>query len=495
MLEFLTPILRKYHLRIKRRVCQTVCSHWRSRSLSLSIGKLNHFNVAFTDRSKRSSKYSGYRLSQIPEPDGELTRIGPGTICGEYFRRYWHPVAMTRQLGDLPKLIRIMGEDLVLFRDRSDRLGLVHRHCPHRNASLEYGMCEDRGIRCCYHGWLFDVDGTILEVPGQPIKVSQKICGTLRLGAYPTREYKGLIFAYMGPPEKQPEFPLYDTFDLPGMEMVPYTAHYRCNWLQVLDAIVDPIHTSFLHSRASRPQFSQQLGELGVLSFYHRPLRLIGLNTRRVNDHIWARVNEMVFPNFTQAGAAFATDGTAVRYFGRSAFTRWVVPVDDHNTVALAWANFGERGDPPQYNTADGPELIEQGEVIDRSYEERQRFPGDAEAVEGMGPISVHKREHLLPSDKGVAMLRRQLKNELHELKQGNEPAQPMQILPTPVPTYGSDTVLRLPKKEDADDSSYLQAVGDKIMDILFAADRFTGAQRDEWLFQQLKDLETRGSV
>ena len=239
----------------------------------MAIGKINHFNVAFTDRSQRSRKYSGYHSARIPGPNEELTRIGPGTICGEYFRRYWHPVARTEQVGELPVLIRILGEDLVLFRDRSGRLGLVHRHCPHRNASLEFGLCEDRGIRCCYHGWLFGVDGKILEVPGQPAKVSEKICSTLRLGAYPLMEYKGLIFAYMGPPEKQPEFPIYDTFDLPGMEMVPYAAHYRCNWLQVLDAIVDPIHTSFLHSRASRPQFSPQLGELGVLDFYDRPLR------------------------------------------------------------------------------------------------------------------------------------------------------------------------------------------------------------------------------
>ena len=458
----------------------------------MAIGKINHFNVAFTERSKQSRTYAGYHQSQIPEPDEELTRVGPGTICGEYFRRYWHPVAMTKQVGELPVLLKVLGEDLVLFRDKSSRLGLVHRHCPHRNASLEYGLCERRGIRCCYHGWLFDIDGTILEVPGQPAKVAEKICSTLRLGAYPVKEYKGLVFAYMGPPDKKPPFPIYDTFDLPRMEMVPYAAHYSCNWLQVLDAIVDPIHTSFLHSRASRPQFSQELGELGVLDFFDRPMRLIGLNTRRVNDNIWARVNEMVFPNFTQAGAAFATDGTAVRYFGRSAFTRWVVPKDDHNTVALAWANFGDRGDPQQYNTPEGPELIEQGEVMDRSYEQRQRFPGDAEAVEGMGPISVHKTEHLAPSDKGIAMMRQRFRKVLKELQKGQEPPQHAAVLPVPIPTYGTDTVLHIPLTTD-DDNAYLLQIGKKIMEILFAGDELKGEERDAWLIQQLKNLESQG--
>lgn len=435
------------------------------------------------------SGFSGYFQTGTTQPDDELARIGPGTIGGEYFRRYWHPVAMADKLGDVPLLIRVLGEDLVLFRDRSGRLGLVHRHCPHRNASLEYGMCESRGIRCCYHGWLFDIDGAVLEVPGQPAAVAEKVRTKLRLGAYPVREFKGLIFAYLGPPDKEPEFPVYDTFDIADMEMVPYEARYSCNWLQVLDAILDPIHTSFLHSRASRAQFSEQMGELGVLDFFERPMRLIGLNTRRVGENVWARVNELVFPNFTQAGAAFATDGTESRYFGRSAFTRWVVPVDDHNTVALAWANFGERGDPHRYNTPEGPELIEQGEVIDRPYGQRQRFPGDAEAVEGMGTITVHENEHLVASDKGVALLRRRLKQALRDLRQGTEPPQVLATLPNPVPTYGTDTVLRLPVTEQ-DDAQYLLRVGKRVMETMFEADGLKGRQRDEWLIERFREME-----
>ena len=117
---------------------------------------------------ERPIGYQGYHRTRSGEVDTELTATGPGTPCGEYLRRYWQPVAMTSELADLPLRVELLGEALVLFRDGSGQIGLVHKNCPHRRASLEFGKCEDRGIRCCYHGWLFDVDGTILETPGEP---------------------------------------------------------------------------------------------------------------------------------------------------------------------------------------------------------------------------------------------------------------------------------------------------------------------------------------
>jgi hypothetical protein len=182
-----------------------------------------------------------------------------------------------------------------------------------------------------------------------------------------------------------PEFPVYDTLEIEGQTLEPYRADYSCNWLQVLDAILDPIHTTFLHSRMSRAQFSEGMAEIGELLFYQREMSFLGANVRRVGDNVWVRVNELVLPNYTQAGAAFSADGTRPIYYGRTAFSRWVVPIDDENTTAFAWAIFGDRADPKEYNTPEGYEMIEQGERLDRSYEERQRFPGDAEAVEGMG--------------------------------------------------------------------------------------------------------------
>ena len=317
-----------------------------------------------TRPSAKDLPFGGYHRTSAGNSNELLTRVGPGTPCGELLRRFWQPVALTSELGERPRLIRVMGEDLVLFRDKGGRFGLVHRRCPHRRASLEFATCEDRGIRCCYHGWLFDVDGRVLEIPGQPDGVEERLRGSVTLGAYPVKEYKGLIFAYMGPPDREPVFPIYDTLKIPDQVMRPYRAPFHCNWLQVLDAIVDPIHTSFLHSSISREQFSEGFGEVGEMKFHERQMGFIGTNSRRVDDNVWVRANELVLPNYTQAGAAFATDGTQQRYFGRTAFARWVVPIDDEDTMCLAWACFGERGDPHEYNTPEGPELIEQGRSV-----------------------------------------------------------------------------------------------------------------------------------
>jgi len=441
----------------------------------------------------RRVSFCGYEVRFSAEPDDELTRVGPGTACGDYLRRFWHPIAIAAEIQDLPVALKILGEDLVLFRDRDGRFGLVHRRCPHRRASLEYGTCERQGIRCCYHGWHFDIDGSLLEAPGQPDAAQARLKSRIRLGAYPAFEYKGLVFAYMGPIDSLPEFPVFDTLELPDMEMVPYKAPFRCNWLQVLDAIVDPIHTSFLHSSISREQFSEGFGEVGTMDFFERGSWILGCNTRRVGDNIWLRLNELVLPNFTQAGAAFATDGTEQRYYGRSAFARWVVPVDDENTIALAWANFGERGDPPEWNTSEGPELIEQGEVFDRSYEQRQRFPADAEAVEGMGVITVHENEHLAPSDKGIALMRRRLREQIRAVARGEQPDRATEIEMTPIPTYGGDTVLSLPRHGSGDESEALSRLAHAFVHAQFEADSMPELRRVEFVTDRLKMLESMG--
>jgi nitrite reductase/ring-hydroxylating ferredoxin subunit len=434
--------------------------------------------------------YRGYSTPQRGASDELLVRTGAGTACGEYLRRYWQPVALTSEVTDVPRLIQVLGEELVLFRDRSGRYGLVHKQCPHRRASMEFGVCEDSGIRCCYHGWLFDIDGRILEIPGQPEKVAELVMRQTSLGAYPVKEYRGLIFAYLGPIEQLPEFPVYDTLEIEGQTLVPYRADYRCNWLQVLDAILDPIHTSFLHSRMSRAQFSEGLGEIGELLFYEREMSYLGANVRRVEDHVWVRVNELVLPNYTQAGAAFSADGTRSIYYGRTAFSRWVVPVDDENTTAFAWAIFGDRADPDAYNTPEGPELIEQGELMDRPYDMRQRFPGDAEAVEGMGRIADQKLEHLVPSDKGIIQYRKRLRKLCRDLESGKEPSKVTDYWPNPIPTYGGDTILRMPSP-GAGDAELLRKIGERVMQVQFDVESLSGAERDRCVIDALKAYES----
>ena len=138
-----------------------------------------------------TTRFGAYHHRGVPAEDTELTHIGPGTPCGEYFRRFWQPVCFSHDLRDVPRRVLILGEELVVFRDLRGHVGLLELHCPHRGTSLEYGLISERGIRCCYHGWLFDVDGALLETPGEPLQstLKERLCH----GAYPTHEHKGIV--------------------------------------------------------------------------------------------------------------------------------------------------------------------------------------------------------------------------------------------------------------------------------------------------------------
>ena len=437
--------------------------------------------------------YSGYTQALNPPGyDEELAQTSPGTPCGELFRRFWQPVAIATEIGELPKAIRVLGEDLVLFRTSKGEIGLVHKQCPHRRASLEFGKCEDRGIRCCYHGWLFAPDGEILETPGEAEDATPaiEVRERTRLGAYPVHEYGGLVFAYLGPPEHQPPFPEYDASFVPDITTRNYRVDYTCNWVQVLDAIMDPIHTSFLHSQNAGAQFSEGMAEIGELEIFERGLQFLGSNTRRVDDNVWVRVNEIILPNFTQAGSAFQADGTKSHYFGRSSFTRWVVPVDDENCISFAWANFGERGDPHEYNNQEGCELIEQGEIVDRPWEERQRRPADAEAVEGMGRISAHKGENLMPTDRGVSLYRRRIRRLVRELQDGKSPPALHQVEGQPVRTYGQDSIINYPSRDGEDDRELLKQMGKRVMNMQFDFEHLSLEERDAEIIKGLKEIE-----
>ena len=439
--------------------------------------------------------FRGYKQAIVPKIDEGLVRTDSKTPTGEYLRRYWHPVALTSEVSEVPKEIRILGEDLVIFKTTKGNIGLVHKACPHRRASMVYGKIEERGIRCCYHGWLFSPEGKILETPGEDpnSKQAAKLRETFKLGAYPIIEFNGLVFSYLGPMDKIPEFPHYDSFEIPDNISSPYRIDYNCNWIQVLDAIMDPVHTSFLHGQSSGIQFSEGFAEVGEIDFYERGIQYLGCNTRRIEDNVWVRVNELILPNFTQAGAAFATDGTKSKYFGRSSFTRWVVPIDDHHCVALAWANFGDRGDPIEYNNQEGFERIEAGEIANRTLEEKQKSPGDAEAVEGMGSISSHKGEHLMPTDRGVMIYRRRIRKLIKSLKEGKEPPQPQKIKGEVVRTNGQDTVLRAPKR-NKNDKEFVKLICSSVMKMQFDLEDMPLKKRDNDIIKNLHKMEKSGN-
>ncbi len=437
--------------------------------------------------------FCGYLHTGVHQEDAALTHVEPGTPCGEYLRCFWHPVALSSEATDLPRNVRILGENLILFRDKQNRVGLVHKQCCHRGASLEYGICEERGIRCCYHGWLFDVDGTILETPGEPAdsEAARRLRANLRQGAYPTVEHNGLIFAYLGHPDHRPEFPYFDTFEIPETETQPYARDYPCNWLQITENAMDPVHAVFLHVRVSGPQFAESWGQLSVKEFYERETGLFYTNARKVADKVWVRLHEVILPNLTHAGAVMTMDGSQVKYFGRNTFTRWVVPVDSENSRVIAWANFGEKTDPPkgEWRTTEGIDVIEGGMPRDRPPEGCQRYPGDYEAFIGQGPITAHSLEHRVSSDRGVEMMRRRLRQAIHGLQNGERPFQPAALSGAPIPTYCGDVVLHCPQV--AANEEALLDHSRKVIKIIRDADHLVGQARYDRITEGLKNLET----
>ena len=437
--------------------------------------------------------FRGYYENQQGDYDGELALVGRGTPCGEYMRRFWHPVAMTCQVEDVPLPLRRFGEDLVLFRNRAGAYGLVHKHCPHRNASLEFGIPTDEGIRCCYHGWHFANDGSLLEAPAEPEAAQERMREQVCIGAYPVREYKGLVFAYMGPPEEEPPFPIYDTCEIDGGELVPYEVTQPCNWLQIAENSMDPMHVVFLHTRVNIVQFSEKLGTFPTLDWRERPIGFFYTKARRVNDYVWISTNDVILPNFTQAGAVYEnTEGKESKYFGRNSFSRWVVPVDDENTTILAYRHFNKRAEAarPEWRSPEALERIDIGELKDRPFKERQRNPGDFEALTGQGRISPHHREFLVTSDRGVALYRKRLRQEIRALQDGKAPLQPGHYARNPLPTYGSDTVLYCPPRPDQDDADLRHALQCKVGDIYESADHVEGEARYDDLTEKLAALE-----
>lgn len=357
--------------------------------------------------------YAGYEKRTVPEPDRELTAVGPATPCGEWMRRAWQPIAMTSEVGDLPVALRVLGEDLVLFRDKSGRLGLLHKHCSHRGASLEYGVIMEQGISCCYHGWHFDVDGRILDTPAEPPE--SQIKHRLRHGAYPVEESDGLIFAWMGPPDAMPPLPVYDTWRIEGTTAVPFSIEMPCNWLQVYENTQDPVHVVYLHTRMSGAQFGDASGEEQVIDYRETPLGMVNVQTRRWRGHLWTRMVETILPNANQTGAIWeAADREKI--FQRSSLMRWMVPIDDTRTMILGWRYFRPELDPDgQGDPAKvGKQSIDFiGQVEDRPYAERQRQPGDYEVQVSQRPIAVHALENLASSDRGVAALRRLIRRSI----------------------------------------------------------------------------------
>jgi phenylpropionate dioxygenase-like ring-hydroxylating dioxygenase large terminal subunit len=391
--------------------------------------------MATTRPRSLTQPFSAYLYRDLPPPDPVLTQVGPGTPCGEYFRRFWHPVGKSSDLGDSPRRIRVLGEDLVLFRDKSGRVGLLQLHCSHRGTSLEFGVIAECGLRCCYHGWLYDIDGTILETPGESPESTFK--NRFYHGAYPTREYQGLVFAYLGPPDRQPEFPLYDTFEMPGYRVEVGPSFFQpCNWLQIKENAADPAHTIFLHSKVSGIQFAEAYAELGVLDWQDTAMGMVSIHTRRVGDLVWSHIMDLLVPNVHQFPRA--AEIAHEEPFIPPQATVWAVPIDDTSTLSFRF-QYQRQGLPQARLGANF------GQDGDRPYEERQRRPGDWDAQVSQRPTAIHALEHLASTDRGVILFRKMVREGIEGVQRGEDPPGVVRSPGAMVPTFSRSTVLRRP--------------------------------------------------
>jgi phenylpropionate dioxygenase-like ring-hydroxylating dioxygenase large terminal subunit len=350
----------------------------------------------------------------------ELTDVGPGTPMGEVLRRYWHPVGLAGDAGTTPVAVRALGEDLTLFRDGVGRPGLVVARCAHRGTTLYYGRVEPRGIRCCYHGWLFDVQGHCLEQPCEPDGGRQR--ERLRQPWYPVQERYGLVFAYMGPPERRPALPRWEPLERlePGEVLDADDtsiggggpAVIPCNWLQHYENLMDTLHVPILHGAFSGVQFTEVMGQMPEVTWERSARGVKAISRRPLPDgRILHRISEAVLPTLR-----VIPDPRAEGY-GRVESIGWVLPMDDTHFRIYTAGRVRRSGDLARVRSRLGGKRWEELTAA-----EHQRFPGDYEAQVGQGAIAAHSEEHLVSSDRGVALVRRLLREQLDAVAAGRDP-------------------------------------------------------------------------
>ena len=358
-----------------------------------------------------------------------------------------------------------------------------------------------RGIRCSYHGWLFDTDGTVLETPCEPAGSPRK--DTVFQGAYPAFERDGLVFAYMGPPERKPKFPEYDSYALPaGTRLVPFSNLYPCNWLQVCENIMDHMHTAVLHNNMTvegvdaAVAAGTSLAGFGDMPTMHWEATrngnaMVFVAARRLpGDKVWVRISEMVLPNYVQIGSLAPT---ACQYrHSTTSLTRWHVPVDDVNMIIFGWRHFNAEIDPdnlgrPQDCGVDAIDFLV-GQTGSRSYEEGQRAPGDWEVISSQRRIAVHALEHPATSDAGVLRYRRLLRDAIAG-KTGPDTSFHPEAGPS-IHQYAQDSVLTIPPRAGLDDKALLLELDRKILALMQECDAVARDERDGHVRRRLDQLE-----
>lgn len=413
-----------------------------------------------------------------------VTRVGPGTGCGELMRVYWQPVALLdefdprldpRMAERAMKPVRLLGQDLLLFRDRTGAFGLIDRDCPHRGADLAFARHEGDGLRCPFHGWKFAADGRCLDTPGEPS--GSTLCSRVRQRSYPVMQQSGVLFAWLGPiGSVPPALPAFDCFRAPATHGFAFKGLWHCNWLQAFEVGIDPCHTSYLHRfeqdqtleaaygrqfrgasagdvSGQRWPMTRVMREFGSPDIHHEEtfpgLRRI-TTLRPMNERLThVRVTHAVFP-YTFVIPLSET----------MTITQMHVPVDDTRTYWYSFfTSFAEPLDRETMRTQrmahmSLPDYVpKKGRHNDWGFDpEEQRtrtFLGlgeddinlhDQWAVESMGAIQDRTREHLGTTDKVIMAHRRVLLAAIETVRAGGTP--PMALTPEQAASlHGPDTV------------------------------------------------------
>ncbi len=358
-----------------------------------------------------------------PQENELLTRIGPGTRMGNLLRRYWHPIAAADEMKDRwTKRVRLLGEDLVLFKDRAGRLGLIAEQCPHRRASLYYGIPTTEGIRCPYHGWMFDAAGRCVEQPNEPAGSTFK--EKISTPAYPVGELGGLLWGYLGP-QPAPLIPRLDGLVAEGTVRLLGRAVVDCNWLQIMENSVDTVHTEWLHGKlyefirekdGVKVAISRHHLKIGWDEFEHGIIKRRVLVGGSEEDDDWKIGHPLLFPTTLAIGNA-GTNWHEYRFQFR-------VPIDDTHTLHFWYGAFvmppGVRA--PQHLldkvwTYDVPIKDQDGEYLLDSIHAQ-----DIMAWETQGPIADRTREALGTTDRGITLFRKMLLRELAAIEAGKDP-------------------------------------------------------------------------
>jgi 5,5'-dehydrodivanillate O-demethylase oxygenase subunit len=352
------------------------------------------------------------------ELNEQLTQVGPGTPMGELLRRYWYPVAFVRELDEWPiKKVRLLGENFALWKQPDGSYGVVQELCPHRRASLVYGVVEEEGLRCGYHGWLFDGTGQCIDQPAE--SAESTFADRVQALAGRAEALGGLVWVYIGP-GPAPELPRFDVYVDEGFKDVGHTV-LPCNWLQIMENSVDPHHVEWLHGRYFK-FLGDQNGYLAPPGFQKKHMKVgfdpmeWGILKRRVlegnteDQDDWAVGHPLVFPYCMRVGGA-GLEQMQIR-----------VPIDDTHTWVLFYSSHqpvGMTEFPAQVYPTDYefPWLDEKGEhIVD--YIEGQ----DIMAWVTQGDINDRTGEHLGKSDLGVIMLRKMFREQMALVAEGKDP-------------------------------------------------------------------------